>query len=150
MNYRRGLQRVYAVLTVAWVAVLLFALPADRLKFWSATEEWGASDKPVGNPNDWTPVKETAIDYGSHSVAPLPPGAILVDPSRVTPVAPSTLTDADIQKLDAAKGVPFGHSPGGKGVWLAGVLFLPPVAGYAAIFLLVPWVYRGFKPAKQI
>ena len=34
MNYRRGFQRLYAVFTLAWVVVLLFALPADRLKFW--------------------------------------------------------------------------------------------------------------------
>jgi hypothetical protein len=34
MNYRRGFQRIYAVLTVAWVAGILLLLPTDRLDFW--------------------------------------------------------------------------------------------------------------------
>ena len=33
MNYRRRPPLVYAALTVAWAAVLLFVLPSDRL-FW--------------------------------------------------------------------------------------------------------------------
>jgi hypothetical protein len=36
MNYRRGFHRVYAVLTVAWVVVVLFTQPHDSLKFWQA------------------------------------------------------------------------------------------------------------------
>jgi hypothetical protein len=34
-----------------------------------------------------------------------------------------------------------------KALWLAGVLFAPPVLGYVAGFLMVPWVYRGFRPS---
>ena len=35
MNYRRGFQRLYAVITVAWIGGVLLATPVDRLKFWS-------------------------------------------------------------------------------------------------------------------
>jgi len=44
MNYRVGFQRVYAVLTVAWIALVLLAAPADRLKFWST------------DPGDWVTI----------------------------------------------------------------------------------------------
>jgi hypothetical protein len=37
MNYRRGFQRVYAILAVAWVVAILLTQPHDRLKFWQAT-----------------------------------------------------------------------------------------------------------------
>jgi hypothetical protein len=39
MNYRRGLQRVYAVLTVVWIAAVLFVIPPDRLRVWSGELE---------------------------------------------------------------------------------------------------------------
>jgi hypothetical protein len=35
MEYGRGLQRIYAVLTVAWIATILAVVPSYRLKFWS-------------------------------------------------------------------------------------------------------------------
>ena len=34
MTYRRGFHRLYAVLTVVWIASALIALPSSRLKFW--------------------------------------------------------------------------------------------------------------------
>jgi hypothetical protein len=37
MNYRRGLQRLYAVLTVAWVAaILLVVAPSPRFREWQS------------------------------------------------------------------------------------------------------------------
>ena len=135
MNYRRRFQRVYAALTVAWIAVLLFMLPADRLRFWQAEiwqstydhspeavdlSRYGTVEPTPPPPNEtkalsdakgWTVVKETPIDYGPHSAVP----------------------------------IPFGESPTGKSAWLASVLFLPPVLGYIAIFLVIPWIYRGFR-----
>jgi hypothetical protein len=45
MNYRRGFQRIYAVLTVGWVAAVLLVLPADRLNFW---RKWDAFDQVAG------------------------------------------------------------------------------------------------------
>ena len=39
MTYRRGFQRLYAVLVLIWVCVLLFALPTYRLRFWMVPKE---------------------------------------------------------------------------------------------------------------
>jgi hypothetical protein len=37
-----------------------------------------------------------------------------------------------------------------KLAWLAGVLVLPPVSGYLLLFLVLPWVVRGFaSPTKR-
>jgi hypothetical protein len=33
--------------------------------------------------------------------------------------------------------------------WLGGLLFVPPAIGYAVIFILIPWIYRGFKSAPH-
>jgi hypothetical protein len=35
MNLGRDLQRLYGVLTVAWIAAILATVPSYRLKFWS-------------------------------------------------------------------------------------------------------------------
>ena len=34
----------------------------------------------------------------------------------------------------------------GKSLWLLGLLFGPPLVGYFGLFILFPWLYRGFKP----
>jgi hypothetical protein len=34
MNYRRGFQRVYAVLTVVWIAIVLFTVISGRWEPW--------------------------------------------------------------------------------------------------------------------
>jgi hypothetical protein len=34
-----------------------------------------------------------------------------------------------------------------KTVWLAGVLLIPPFAVYAVLFVMIPWIYRGFRGA---
>jgi len=35
-------------------------------------------------------------------------------------------------------------------VWFGAVLILPPAFGYAVIFVVIPWIFRGFKPGTQI
>jgi len=37
-----------------------------------------------------------------------------------------------------------------RAAWLFGVLLALPLAGYAVLFLVVPWVYRGFKPGTRV
>jgi hypothetical protein len=39
MNYRRGFQRVYAMLAAVWIAAVLFVIPPDRFKVWSVELE---------------------------------------------------------------------------------------------------------------
>ena len=78
---------------------------------------------------------------------------------------PDTMSDADIgAAIKKAQSRPdhsdigfipdprpaFAESRTGKMLWLAGMLFGPPVAGYLAAFLIVPWVYRGFRPTVAV
>lgn len=177
MNYRRGLQRLYAVLTVAWVASLLFVLPSERLTFWIPPIDYGrhsivqpdapgtiptfeefktrrdattASSSSGGAGKDRTSEIER---YGSASDVPMPPkGAIPVPPTANgwTVVKEASLTNSDVEKLDAANPAISGLSWVRKIMWLAGILFLPPVAGYAAMFLIIPWIYRGFRPRALV
>ena len=58
MNYRRGLQRVSAVLAIAWVAGVLFALPADRVRFW---RKWDVFDEAAAHPCAPTPCSEQEL-----------------------------------------------------------------------------------------
>jgi hypothetical protein len=196
MNYRRGLQRVYAVLTVVWVAVMLFALPAYRLRFWDAPIDYDALAAKYGAIDDSyaTRVKDTKAmavppptgyvldhskawyearekqtgwartdDYStSRQPPPLPKGAVPLPPDAAAPPAApidygshSVLVDSGsdqlrIVKSDPLPAPPFSESRMGKATWLTGVLFLPPIFGYTAIFLVIPWIYRGFRPVKQI
>lgn len=170
MNYRRGFQRLYAVFTLAWVVVLLFALPADRLKFWriggwdvvsqtpapAAPPDLSQYGTVTPAPPRFTPPPLSSLQPEQQAPAPLPPGAIpiqaaaplppgatLVDPSQVSPIPPGYILD---QPTPAAQ--TFSESRTGKVMWLAGILLLPPAVGYATIFLLIPWIYRGFRPAN--
>jgi hypothetical protein len=62
MNYRRGFQRVYAVLTVAWVAGVLLVLPADRLNFWRQRNT-DDHEGPVVDSVTWTGERKQEIDF---------------------------------------------------------------------------------------
>ena len=46
MNYRRGLQRLYAVLTVAWIALVLFTVLPGRWRPWLAFSQWQSELHP--------------------------------------------------------------------------------------------------------
>jgi hypothetical protein len=41
MTYRRGFQRAYAVVVVAWVAFVLLGTPSERLRFWDRSVDFG-------------------------------------------------------------------------------------------------------------
>jgi hypothetical protein len=121
MNYRRGLQRVYAVLTVGWIAVVLFALPAYRQRFWAS----GFVLRYV----PLTPEQfRAALDAG-------------FTPDQII----------EYEQMRKAATIPkasFSESRIGKAAWLAGVLFLPPISGYVIACFIIPWIYRGFRPAS--
>lgn len=127
MNYRRGFQRVYAVLTVVWIAASLIALPAHRLRFWEAPSLEGEKIQFEPLPGGMT-IDELARKHGS-----------TVEP------AGGTTPDSFVQDEPT-----FTRTCIGKSLWLAGLLFLPPLAGYATIFLVIPWIYRGFRLGTQI
>jgi hypothetical protein len=98
-------------------------------------------------------------------------GGTVVDPSQVTPAIPApppgfklVPSKDEVLKDPNFQGLPEEErrkvltkieelSPNTRTVrtlWLAGILLMPPAVGYGVFFIVVPWIYRGFKPAKQI
>ena len=116
MNYRRGLQRVYAVLTAIWMACVLFTVLTGRWEPWQHLQA------------DWTPP---------------PPGswqgpAPIISPEEFLKKNTARLSDID----EAATQRMLMHQRFG---WAFGVSTIPPLAAYLILFFIVPWVYRGFK-----
>jgi hypothetical protein len=97
LNYRRGFQRLYAAMTVTWIAFTLFMVPSGR---W---EPWRATERP---PQD-------ALD---RLIATVPPDPHWLATTRWT--------------------------------WAAGLSVGVPLGSYALLFLIAPWVTRGFRPVK--
>ena len=58
MSYRVGFQRLYAVLTVAWVGFILLTTPANRLQVWSADLPKNLIVDPSQASTLWKPVSE--------------------------------------------------------------------------------------------
>jgi hypothetical protein len=133
MNYRRGLQRIYAVLTVAWIAGALFVLPAERLNF-----------RSIEQPPE---VAAFIRDFGEASLWKAPLGYERYKPINLPDVLPAEF----FQRRDAAVAAQERAEQSGprfraaKALWLFGVLLLPPLLGYALLFGVIPWIYRGFR-----
>jgi hypothetical protein len=144
MNYRRGLQRVYAVLTVVWVVVVV----AVSLRNWS-------------EPNDWVTIKD---EYGG--VPTSPPGKKFVPPplDSFQPDAPTgrmgKYSDSDIATpVPGSPDVPLhvvsseplssGHAPRSDWAYWSMMVLGAPALGYLFLFYVVPWVYRGFAPGTH-
>jgi hypothetical protein len=103
MNYRHGFQRLYAVLTVAWVAVVLTASIQDRPR--------------AHKPDIW-------------------------DQAAALSLTPDGYKEWEIENEILLPGVLLHY-------WAvrSSVAVLPPALFYLFLFHVVPWVYRGFKPA---
>jgi hypothetical protein len=130
MNYRCGLQRVYAVLTTAWIIALLFILPADRLKFWQADQ--------------WETLADHAVPMSAAAASPQPKSSGQPD-IDYDALAKRAISETSQVKF-AATPSSWDQSRTHKFLWLMSFLMLPPAVGYAALFLVIPWVYRGFRP----
>jgi hypothetical protein len=140
MSFRRGFQRVYAVLTIAWIACVLFLLPSDRLTFWDAPDDSYAAR-----------VRDT-----KNLENPPPQGAVL-DHSNAWHEEKRRLDAEQNAKVAANAGLPPGSTIIGminspdpssrleKSEWLFGVLLIPPSSGYLLMFFVIPWIYRGFR-----
>lgn len=118
MNYRRGFQRIYAVIAVLW-AVLIVATLGQK-------DGWGST-------RDQSPlyiVKSEPL--------PTPPAGYVVDPSEVQPVkAPDWFDQTRPHSAPESRLHYF--------LWTAGAAVVPPALGYGLLFGLVPWIYRGFR-----
>jgi hypothetical protein len=136
VNYRCGFQRLYAVLAIAWVAALLFVLPSGRVSFWVA-------DHPVAS----SAITKRIASNGKTYVFPLDATKDEIQELVGLSVAWAEVPNGDWQHETKSDNRPEPLSPRpGQALWLAGVLFVPPMLGYATIFLLIPWIYRGFRP----
>ena len=129
MNYRRGLQRIYAVLAIMWVATLLYVLPSERLKFWQRTS------------GSLAPVYEGPNASGVANVIEIPAS------SRDERQYKFTMTDGKIYVVTTEDAI--AERPIGKFAWLVAWLFAPLICTYGLLFIVFPWVFRGFRPAKH-
>jgi hypothetical protein len=151
MNYRRGSQRLYAVLTVVWVAI---ACVAYQWKAWPRVDSGG---RPTRN----APAKSTFGDLPAE-----PPLGMLrcdvdatVDGKRVKVRADIPAGSSPSQIQDAVRAYIKANPEWDKAGWgnatmryVKGVsiALIPPVFGYLILFQVVPWVWRGFGPSTQI
>ena len=134
MNYRRGFQRIYAMLTLAWIAILLLNLPSDRWDFW---RKWDIFDQVAAHP--------CAVEgHCSEEELKFPWIAARVDQEARLREQPKWKTLSEYITLS----VPV-ESRVARFLWLVDLLLLPPTLGYTAFFIMAPWIYRGFKSPRQ-
>jgi hypothetical protein len=141
MTYRRGFQRIYAVLTVAWIAGILLFLPTDRLDFW---RKWDMFDQFAAHPCA-TPA-EIFNDQQAQRKTELPP----CTEQEVHQMLEQALKHAEkptwiYEHITLA--VPI-ESRFQRFLWLLCLLMAPPAVGYVVLFYVAPWVFRGFKISR--
>lgn len=134
MNYRRGFQRIYAVLTVAWVAGVLLILPANRVNFWRKWDIWdqvAALPCTVDAPCSDQELKSPWIAARMDQEARLSEQAKWK--TFYEYITLSVPIESRVQRF----------------LWLLSLLLLPPAFGYTVLFYAAPWIFRGFKSSKQ-
>jgi hypothetical protein len=174
MNYRRGFQRLYAVLTVAWAAVVCFAYQ------WTAQPKADGGDRFTQN----APPKSALGDFSAErmefppGMKPLtqpksalgdvlvesPPGTLLcdidatIDGKRVRVRADIPVGSTPAQIRDALRAYMKADPGWDKAGWgnatmryvkEISIAVLPPAFGYLMLFQVVPWIWQGFKPATH-
>jgi len=120
MNYRRGLQRVYAVLSATWAIAVLFAVLSGH---WQPWERFQIAE---------TEIAPTSVEFDPSELRPVPdvsPEEFLKQNPRKTAKLADILPDPSTWRRIA---------------WTASAASLPPIVGYSILFLVFPWVYRGF------
>jgi hypothetical protein len=140
MNYRRGFQRLYAVLTVAWAAVVCFAY------------QWTAQPRADGG--DWFTQKappKSAFGAGEFPPGMRPDVSVKPPPGYTLDTPPAQPDEFDQYKVRNAPpknpATPTTTTRYAKGISIA---LIPPASGYLILFQIVPWIWRGFKPGAQI
>ena len=123
LNYRRGLQRLYIVVSVSWMAVILVLAVRDR---------------PI--PDFWDAVA---------AAAPIEPAPAVQIPKSFSPGQPTKST-RDIFDVVAGTPTTVPKSEGDhtiRNYWISrgALMALPPLVCYLVFFVTVPWVAKGFK-----
>lgn len=167
MSYRRGFQRVYVVCSVLWFVLVLVVSVLDRPKPRSEgfmvdqamtdVEKMIADGLRTGKP-----VKVEDLGAAIRKQAPQLSGMgdvelvkslgalnphlrlndLLID-APDTGASPSAPTPAPVS-AGAKTTPPISEDSGRYWRIRAAVTLMPPVVGYFILFLVAPWVYRGF------
>jgi hypothetical protein len=135
MNYRRGFQRLYVVLAAGWILAALVVLPSERIRFWHAEQRLGNLS---GSTSD-VPAHENIFDQLARERE-----------SLQTHTERSEQTKKPLTVVSSVDDAPAPESRLRKALWLAGVLIGPPATGYGFLFFVIPWIYRGFRPASRM
>jgi len=118
MNYRRGLLRIYLVLSVCWIAAWIYL---------------GVKKSPDLRLNE---AKRQELD------------------GIVRTMMDEDETDDDIQVVVDDFRAKYGERSWPTTLRRVGtsdtmlIAFIPPLAGYAIAFLVLPWIARGFRTKK--
>jgi len=137
MNYRRGFQRLYLVFAAGWILAALVVLPSETVRFWHAEQQ-------LANPSSSTsdaPAHEDVVDQIARERGTLQTSTERPDQTKKPLRVVSSYYATDATPPESRMR---------KALWLAGVLIAPPATGYVLLFFLIPWIYRGFKPARQM
>ena len=170
VNYREGCRRIYALATVAWIAGVIVATPAEQLRFWSAQTEKPKSWFEKNAPKPWEEYAAAERESSKAEILAELKQRYADEPKKLEVVKelgrrPSVNyvhlaqlaregcpTSPPGYKLDPPCETQGNNSPAfalegsrwEKFGGLASTLTLPPLCGYLLIFHVARWVYRGF------
>jgi hypothetical protein len=142
MNYRRGFQRIYALVFGAWVTTTLLILPPQRLAFW---RKWSVFDEFAAHPcATQAEISKNQQDHQPTEERPCSDQEIFnqVEEEARHAEPPKWIYD------HITLAVPI-ESRLQRFMWLLGLLILPPAIGYAAFFYIATWIFRGFKSSTR-
>jgi len=120
MNYRRGLQRLYVLMVLCWIAFVLLATQSGRWKPW-----------PAAYNSEWDIESMTPI-ASSSAVSEKP-----TDPKWT--VTPEQYLRRYARQQNQRSYIV-------RWSWVAGLSIIPPLLTYFLLFYITPWIYRGFAP----
>jgi hypothetical protein len=135
MNYRRGFQRIYAVCTALWIAlVVAISIP----------------DQP--------PNGDFEVHLANGTILHFPPGT---DPAVIDTIAkrhsqqgasePSAVIFLDKDGYPIARSL-LGPFQARIQYWAlrSGIALVPTAVLYILLFLVIPWIHRGFRPEANV
>jgi hypothetical protein len=135
MNYRRGLKRIYAVLTVAWVVIVLLTVLTGRWEPWLRLQ-------PKTLPADFSAWDEPKkMEFSPSELRPFTPPPL----SSLQPTETSQKSPASPDIFDRIAREQFAE----RWKWALGLSLLTPAVMYLLLFHVSRWIYRGFQPATH-
>jgi hypothetical protein len=151
LNYRRGMQRIYLVLSVLWIGLVVSVSISERpIPVGRATKtQFG---DPIDRPAEQPRVNALGDPISESSAPAGPPAAHPWDKDVVT--EPSPKTNPTFEELARERSAhPSTASEPRQSVaryWetRSAWAFTPPVAGYLILFGVLPWIGRGFRSAQ--